>query len=177
MKQFSYEKGQTSETKSEWISQKWVKQMNLICSFGQHGIIMKIHNLQSNPQNILFTKTSSQAKFLRALSRTIFSFWQAGNWSLLFRGTNSMKTNWLYKWAGRWENTYSSWILQVELSCCHLFEATRISRKTEQTHKLNAICSSTTLAQISLHLEQQCNGIISFHKKGSCSHSIRKILS
>lgn len=81
-----------------------------------------------------------------------------------------MKTNQLYKLAGRWGNTYSSWILQVELSCCHLFEATRISRKTEKTHKLNGICSSTMLAQISLHLQQQCNGIISLHKKGSCSH-------
>lgn len=79
-------------------------------------------------------------------------------------------------------NTYSSWILQMELSCCHLFETTRIARKTEQRHKLNAMCSSKMLTQISLYLEQQCNGIISLQKRklfswGQQLYCIRKILS
>lgn len=67
------------------------------------------------------------------------------------------------------KNTYSSWILQMQLSCCHLFETTRITRKTKQTYKLNPTCSSMMLTKVSLHFEQWCNGIIG-PQKGSCFH-------
>lgn len=68
----------------------------------------------------------------------------------------------------------------MELSCCHLFETTRIARKTEQTYRLNAMCSSMILTPISVHLEHQCIGIISLQKRKFFSwdwlYSIRKIL-
>lgn len=63
------------------------------------------------------------------------------------------------------KNTYSSGILQMELSCCHLFETTRITRKTKQTYKLNSTCLSMMLTQVSLHLERRCNGITGTQKR------------
>lgn len=48
----------------------------------------------------------------------------------------------------------------MELSCCHLFETTGITRKTKQTYKLNPTHSSMMLTKVSLHLEQWGNGLI-----------------
>lgn len=48
------------------------------------------------------------------------------------------------------KNAYSSWIFQMELSCCHLFETTRITRKTEETYKLSPTCSIMPLTQITV---------------------------
>lgn len=143
-----------------------MKQTSLICSFGQHGRMTKIHNLQSNPKNVVHKNgvpSQVSKNHQQNVCNLTLDMWVTDP-ICLGELINWKPTSFTNEREER-KNTYSSGILQMELSCCHLFETTRITRKTKQTYKLNSTHLSMMLTQVSLHLERWCNGITGTQKR------------